>query len=130
MSHALLGGTIMAITESPAVAKASNLPILAAISDERIAGLPDVPTTKELGYPAKGFSAGGLIVPAKTPDHAVLALEKACATATSAAEYKAIVERLGAIARYLPGEAFRKMFEQDSIASAEAIRGAGLGTNR
>ena len=127
MSHALLGGTIMAITESPAVAKASNLPILAAVSDERIAGLPDVPTMKELGYPAKGFSAGGLIVPAKTPDAVVAALEKACASATSAPEYKAIVERLGAVPRYLPGEAFRKMFEQDSVANADAIKSAGLG---
>jgi tripartite-type tricarboxylate transporter receptor subunit TctC len=130
MAHALLGGTIMAITESPAVAKASNLPILAAVSDERIAGLPDVPTMKELGFPAKGFSAGGLIVPAKTPDAAVLALEKACATATSQPEYKATVERLGAIARYLPGDAFRKMFEQDSAANAEAIKSQGLGHNR
>lgn len=127
MSHALLGGTIMAITESPAVAKASNLPILAAVSEERIAGLPDVPTMKELGYPAKGFSAGGLIVPAKTPDAAVAVLEKACATATAAPEYKAIVERLGALPRYLPGDAFRKMFEQDSAANAVAIKGAGLG---
>src|SRR5436190_1764067 len=130
MSHALLGGTVMAITESPAVARASNLPILAALSDERIAGLPDVPTMKELGFPAKGFSAGGLIVPAKTPDAAVDALEKACARATAAPEYKAIVERLGASPRYLPGPQFRKMFEQDSVASADAIRGAGLGANR
>ena len=56
MSHALLGGTIMAITESPPVAKASSLPILAALTDARIPGLPDVPTMKELGYPAQGFS--------------------------------------------------------------------------
>ena len=76
MSHALLGGTIMAITESPPVAKASSLPILAALTDTRIPGLPDVPTMKELGYPAQGFSAGGLIVPAKTSDTAVNALEK------------------------------------------------------
>ena len=130
MSHALLGGTIMAITESPAVAKASNLPILAAITDERIAGLPDVPTMKELGFPAQGFSAGGLIVPAKTPDVVVAALEKACATATAAADYKAIVERLGAEPRYVPGAAFRRMFEQDSVASAEAIKSAGLGANK
>lgn len=126
MSHALLGGTIMAITESPAVAAASNLPILAAISDERLAGLPNVPTMKELGFPAQGFSAGGLIVPAKTPDAVVATLEQACAKAAAAPEYKAIVERLGAEPRYLPGTAFRKMFEQDSVASAEAIKGAGL----
>jgi tripartite-type tricarboxylate transporter receptor subunit TctC len=127
MSHALLGGTIMAITESPPVAKASNLPILAALTDQRIPGLPDVPTMKELGFPALGFSAGGLIAPAKTPDAAINALEKACATATAAPEYKAIVERLGAEPRYLPGVAFRKMFEADSVASADAIKRAGLG---
>jgi tripartite-type tricarboxylate transporter receptor subunit TctC len=127
MSHALLGGTIMAITESPPVAKASSLPILAALTDTRIPGLPDVPTMKELGYLAQGFSAGGLIVPAKTPDTAVNALEKACATATAAPEYKAIVERLGAEPRYLPGAAFRKMFDADSVANADAIKRAGLG---
>jgi tripartite-type tricarboxylate transporter receptor subunit TctC len=130
MSHALLGGTIMAITESPAVAKASNLPILAAVSDERIAGLPDVPTMKELGYPAVGFSAGGLIAPAKIPDAVAATLEKGCTAAAVAPDYKAIVERLGAEPRYLPGAEFRKMFEQDSVASAEAIHGAGLGSAR
>jgi len=128
MSHALLGGTIMAITESPPVAKASSLPILAAVSNERLAGLPDVPSMKELGFPAIGFSAGGLIVPAKTPDAVVSVLEKACATAVAAPEYRAIVDRLGAEPRYLPGGPFRKMFEEDSVANAEAIRGAGLGT--
>jgi len=128
MSHALLGGTIMAITESPPVAKASSLPILAAVSNERLAGLPDVPTMKELGFPAIGFSAGGLIVPAKTPDAVVSVLEKGCATAVAAPEYRAIVDRLGAEPRYLPGGPFRKMFEADSVANAEAIRGAGLGT--
>jgi tripartite-type tricarboxylate transporter receptor subunit TctC len=130
MAHALLGGTIMAITESPAVARASNLPILAALSDERVPGLPDVPTMKELGFPAQGFSAGGLIVPAKTPDAAVNVLEQACAKATAATEYKSIVERLGASPRYLPGAAFRKMFEEDSVASADGIKRAGLGANR
>jgi tripartite-type tricarboxylate transporter receptor subunit TctC len=127
MSHALLGGTIMAITESPAVAKASSLPILAAVSSERIAGLPDVPTMKELGFPAIGFTAGGVIVPAKTPDAVVSVLEKGCATAVAAPDYKAIVERLGAEPRYLPGGPFRKMFDEDSLANANAIRGAGLG---
>jgi tripartite-type tricarboxylate transporter receptor subunit TctC len=127
MSHALLGGTIMAITESPPVAKASSLPVLAVVAAERLASLPDVPTTKELGYPAIGFSAGGLIAPAKTPDAVASVLEKACATASAAPEYKAIVDRLGAEPRYLPGDQFRKMFEADSAVNAEAIRGAGLG---
>ena len=66
MAQALLGGTVMAITETPAVATASNLPILAALADTRIAALPDVPTMKELGYPAS-FTAGGVIAPGSTP---------------------------------------------------------------
>jgi tripartite-type tricarboxylate transporter receptor subunit TctC len=130
MAQALLSGTVMAITETPAVATASNLPVLAALTDRRIAALPDVRTMKELGYPAESFTAGGLIAPANTPPAAVTTLENACAQATARAEYKLIVERLNVEARYLPGEAFRKMFEQDSMASADAIKRAGLGENK
>jgi tripartite-type tricarboxylate transporter receptor subunit TctC len=130
MSHALLSGTVMAITETPSVARASNLPILAALADERIAALPEVPTMRELGYPAEAFTAGGLIAPANTPDNVVATLEKACAQAAAADEYKAIAERLNATPRYLPGAAFRKLFDEDSIQNADAIRRAGLAGNR
>src|SRR5260370_41119715 len=108
----------MAITESPPVAKASSLPILASVAGERLAGLPDVPTMKELGFPAIGFTAGGLIVPAKTPDAVVSVLEKGCATAVAAPEYKAIVARLGAEPRDLAGGPFRMVVEEASIAKA------------
>ncbi len=130
MSHALLSGTVMAITETPSVARASNLPILAALADERIAALPEVPTMRELGYPAEAFTAGGLVAPANTPDAVVAALEKACAQAAAADEYKAIAERLNATPRYLPGAAFRKLFDEDSIQNADAIRRAGLAAHR
>jgi len=130
MAQALLGGTVMAITETPAVAAASNLPILAALSDTRIAALPDVPTMKELGYPATSFTAGGVIAPGSTPPAAVATLEKACAEAAARAEYKTIAARLNVEARYLPGEAFRKLFDADSLDNAEAIRRAGLAASR
>jgi tripartite-type tricarboxylate transporter receptor subunit TctC len=127
MAHALLSGTVMAITETPAVAKASDLKVLAALSAERIPALPDVPTMKELGYPAESFTAGGLIAPRNAPPESIAALEKACAQATAAGEYKAIVERLNAEPRYLAGQDFRKMFDEDSVRSADAIKRAGLG---
>jgi tripartite-type tricarboxylate transporter receptor subunit TctC len=130
MAQALLSGTVMAIAETPAVAAASNLPVLAALSEARIAALPDVRTMKELGYPAASFTAGGLIAPASTSPAALATLEKACADATAHAEYKTIATRLNVEARYLPGDAFRKLFDADSIENAAAIRGAGLATSK
>jgi tripartite-type tricarboxylate transporter receptor subunit TctC len=130
MAQALLSGTVMAITETPAVAAASNLPLLAALSEERIAALADVRTMKELGYPAVSFTAGGLIAPAGTSPAVLATLEQACADATARAEYKTIAGRLNVEARYLPGDAFRKLFDADSIANAEAIRDAGLAASR
>ena len=53
-----------------------------------------------------------------------------CADATARAEYKTIAARLNVEARYLPGDAFRALFEADSIENAAAIRGAGLATNK
>jgi tripartite-type tricarboxylate transporter receptor subunit TctC len=130
MAQALLSGTVMAITETPAVAAASNLPLLAALSEERIAALADVRTMKELGYPAVSFTAGGLIAPAGTPPAVLATLEQACADATARAEYKTIAARLNVEARYLPGDAFRKLFDADSIENAETIRDAGLAAGK
>jgi tripartite-type tricarboxylate transporter receptor subunit TctC len=130
MAQALLSGTVMAITETPAVAAASNLPLLAALAEARIAALPDLRTMKERGYPATSFTAGGLIAPAGTPPAPLATLEKACAEATVRAEYQTIAARLNVEARYLPGDTFRKLFEADSIDNAEAIKRAGLAANK
>jgi tripartite-type tricarboxylate transporter receptor subunit TctC len=83
MTQAMLAGTVMAMSESTAVAKAGNLVVLAAQTKERIPALPDVPTMQELGYPSEAFSAGGLVVPAKTPDAVVARLQKACSDAVA-----------------------------------------------
>ena len=63
MTQAMLAGTVMAMSESTAVAKAGNLVVLAAQTKERISALPNVPTMQELGFPSEAFSAGGLVVP-------------------------------------------------------------------
>src|SRR6266478_6869949 len=130
MAQALLSGTVMAITETPAVAAASNLPLIAALSQTRIPALPAVRTMQELGYPATSFTAGGLIAPAGTPAAALSTLERGCAEATARDEYKTIAARLNVEARYLPGAAFRKLFEADSIANAASISAAGLAASR
>jgi tripartite-type tricarboxylate transporter receptor subunit TctC len=130
MSQALLSGTVMAITETPAVAAASNLNVLAVLADQRIEALPDVRTMRELGYPATAFTAGGLIAPAATPPAAAAILEKACAQATATAEYKTIAARMNVEARYLDGTAFRNLFAEDARQNADAIKRAGLGAEK
>jgi tripartite-type tricarboxylate transporter receptor subunit TctC len=129
MSQALLSGTVMAITETPAVAAASNLNVLAVLSDQRIAALPNVRSMRELGFPATAFTAGGLIAPAATPPEIAATLETACAQATATDEYKTIAARMNVEARYLDGKAFRKLFEADAAQNADAIKRAGLGEN-
>jgi len=125
MAQALLSGTVMAISETPAVAAASNLPILAALSETRLAALPDVPTMKELGHPATSFTAGGVIAPGNIAPEVVATLEKACADATARPEYKTIADRLNVEARHLAGVAFRKLFDADSIENADAVKRIG-----
>ena len=44
--------------------------------------------------------------------------------------YKAIAARLNVEARYLPGDAFRKLFDTDSVENADAIRRSGLAANK
>ena len=80
---------------------------------------------KELGHPATSFTAGGVIAPAITPPAVVATLEKACADATARPEYKTIAARLNVEARYLPGAAFRKLFEVDSLDNADAVKRMG-----
>jgi tripartite-type tricarboxylate transporter receptor subunit TctC len=126
MTQAMLAGTVMAMSESTAVAKAGNLIVLAAQTKERIPSLPDVPTMQELGYPSEAFSAGGLVVPAKTPDAVVARLQKACSEAVTSEGYKSTTEKLNATARYLPEAEFKAMFAADSVRNAEAVKKAGI----
>jgi tripartite-type tricarboxylate transporter receptor subunit TctC len=126
MTQAMLAGTVMAMSESTAVAKAGNLVVLATQTAERIPALPNVPTMKELGFPSEAFSAGGLVVPAKTPDAVVARLQKACSDAVASEGYRGATEKLNATARFLPEAEFRKMFNEDSARNADAVKKAGL----
>ena len=66
---ALLGGHVEACIVSGAAGHldAGNVRILAASEDERLAGLPDVPTFKELGYPIVAPALYSFAFPKGTP---------------------------------------------------------------
>ncbi len=126
MAQAILGGTVSVMAESPAIATANDLPILAVFAASRLPNLPNVPTMQELGHDIKAFSAGGLIVPNGTPDSVIAKLEGACAKATESEGYQATMKQVKATARYLPPKGFRDLAVDDSARMREMIQGAGL----
>jgi tripartite-type tricarboxylate transporter receptor subunit TctC len=126
MAQALLSGTVSVMAESPAMATANGLPILAVFADKRLPGLPNVPTMAELGYKMNAFSAGGLIVPGGTPDDVVAKLSGACAKAADSEGFKSTMKRLKATVRYLPSKGFHDLAVEDSANMRRMISNAGL----
>ena len=129
MAQAAIAGQIMAFVESPSIPAATGLPVLAVFGAGRLASLPSVPTTQELGLPVQGSSAGGLIAPAGIPEAAAKALETACATAVNSEGFRLAAERLNSAPAFLPGSAFQQRFQAESRDNQRLLQELGLGRN-
>ncbi len=130
MAQAALGGQIQVFVESPSIPTSTGLPVLGVFGKERIPSLPQAPTLTELGHPIEGSSAGGLVGPAEMPATAAAAIERACATAVASDSFRQVAERLNAVARYLPGEAFRARFAEESEMNRTVLQTLGLTQQR
>jgi tripartite-type tricarboxylate transporter receptor subunit TctC len=126
MAQAALGGQIHAFVESPSIPAATGLPVLAVFGPRRLPSLPEVPTTAELGHPVEGTSAGGLVAPAGIPEAAFARLQSACERSVGSDGFRAAAERLNAVPRFLPGEAFRARFAAESEANRDLLRALDL----
>jgi tripartite-type tricarboxylate transporter receptor subunit TctC len=78
----LLGGRVdfmlPTLPSALSLVRAGRLRALAVTGDARAAALPEVPTVIELGYPSyRVVNWFGLLVPARTPEHAVKTLHAA-----------------------------------------------------
>jgi tripartite-type tricarboxylate transporter receptor subunit TctC len=80
------------LSSSLADIKAGKLRALATNASKRIAELPEVPTVRELGYPAlEADGWNGFFVPAKTPREVIARLQKEIA---AAAKHPEVAKRL------------------------------------
>jgi tripartite-type tricarboxylate transporter receptor subunit TctC len=128
MSQAALAGQIMAFVEAASIPASTGLGVLAVLGTQRMAALPEVPSTGELGYPMAGTTYGGLIAPAGLPDAIAETIERACRTAVTSEGFRTIAERLNAVPSFQTGAEFRARF----LAEAQVNRAllADLGIQR
>ncbi|WP_321963684.1 Bug family tripartite tricarboxylate transporter substrate binding protein [Paraburkholderia sp. J7] len=128
---ALRGGSVQAVVEviPSALGQVSSgaLRALAVTSPVRFAGLPQVPTLAESGFP--GFDAtswSGLSVPAKTSDTVVSRLAAATATALNDPTVKQKMLMLGADARADTPEQMTRLVQSDTAKWQQVIQQAGI----
>jgi tripartite-type tricarboxylate transporter receptor subunit TctC len=85
------------LSSSLADIKAGRIKALATNASRRIADLPDVPTVRELGYPAMEADGwNGLFAPAKTPREVIERLQKETAAAVRHPETAKRLREIGA----------------------------------
>jgi putative tricarboxylic transport membrane protein len=104
--------------------EAGNLRVLVALSDERLALLPDVPTAKELGYDVVGPNWRGFYMPAGISDEAFDWWTEAFRALADSPEWEALRTQNGIedFRRFGPEmEAFAKQQVADVIALLTAI---------
>ena len=101
LKQELLAGRIQVggdqLSSSLAEIKAGSLKALATTATTRIAGLPDVPTVRELGFPGLELEGwNGLFAPAKTPKDIIDRLQRETAAAVRHPEVMKRLVELGA----------------------------------
>jgi tripartite-type tricarboxylate transporter receptor subunit TctC len=101
LKQELLAGRIQVggdqLSTSLAEIKAGTLKALATTASKRVAGLPDVPTVRELGFPSLELEGwNGLFVPSKTPRDIVERLQREAAAAVRHPEVSRRLIELGA----------------------------------
>ncbi len=126
MSQAAIGGQIMAFVEAASIPASTGLPILAVLGTQRMAALPEVPSTGELGYPMAGTTYGGLIAPAGLPDAIAETIERACQAAVTSEGFRTIAERLNAVPSFQTGAQFRARFIAESLVNRALLAELGI----
>lgn len=115
---ALLGNhvdlTLMNPGEAIAQIRAGELKALAVCSEQSFAGLPGVPTMKELGYNVITGSWRGIAVPKNTPEDVKKVLREAYGKAVKNPAFTKFMDERTFGIRYIDGDDFMKFMTDDS----------------
>ena len=106
--------------------KSGEVRILGVLSDERMADIPDVPTTKEQGYDVTLYSYMAIAAPKGMPADRLEALRNAFAEAHKDNEFQEVMKRLNIPAVYMTGDEFKKRVEEGYNDAKRDLKAMGL----
>jgi tripartite-type tricarboxylate transporter receptor subunit TctC len=127
----MVGGQIpLAIADASAVVtqvQAGKLRALAVAGTERLASMPDVPTTREAGFPEFAhYSWIALFAPAATPDPVVRRLERLLADISVTPEFAARIEKSSGIPMRMNSEQLADWVTGDAARYQKLVKVAGI----
>lgn len=127
---ALLGGTVDAVTVSPAEVlphvQAGTVRVLAVMDRERSSMVPDVPTFKELGYDLEIMAWGGFAVPKGTPAEIRQIIHDAFKQAYDKPEFQKAFADRGIAPGYMDPAEFREFVDSQTELFGRLLRQTGL----
>jgi tripartite-type tricarboxylate transporter receptor subunit TctC len=122
---ALMGGHVEFSMVNPGEAisqiTSGQLKPLGVCSDKRMAGLPDVPTMTELGYPIVTGTWRGLAVPKGTPDAVKAVLGAAFQKAVAEPDFVAFMKGRTLGIRFMNAKDFKAFVDSDVKALTEIV---------
>ncbi|MDQ8000542.1 MAG: tripartite tricarboxylate transporter substrate binding protein [Pseudomonadota bacterium] len=107
--------------------KAGKLVALASSGEGRSAGLPDVPTFREQGYPQLVFNSWfGIVAPARTPPEIVARLEADIRKAMQSPDGKTRMEDAGFGVTGTTAQEFARIIDSDTVTWGKAVKATGF----
>ena len=107
--------------------KEGTVRALAVSSDKRVASLPDVPTTVEIGLPGAAYAFwNGTFVPAKTPRDIVEKLHAEHAKAVAVPAVRERMAKMGIEPLVMSQPEFEKYFKADVLDTEKLAKTAGI----
>lgn len=126
----LLGGHIDAVAVSYAevasYVESGDLKVLAVMSNDRLASIPDVPTCKESGYDAVLGTWRGLGVPAGTDDATVEALYKIFSEAAASQAFVDFMNNSNNVIEIMDGKTYEERIKKDLEVYTGLVEKLGL----
>jgi tripartite-type tricarboxylate transporter receptor subunit TctC len=123
--NALLGNHIDVLMSADATVTGKNVRTLAVFGDQRLAAMPDVPSTKELGLGSGFGTPNGLFAPKGLPPEVLAKLRAACATAMKSDATLDAMKKARHSVSYLDGQAFAARVARDSDTIGALIKTIG-----